>query len=230
LAAWWSGDVADLLASEPEAIVQRLAVRLVETHHLNRDTQLHAWRRQIVLLRTALDGCPSTWRILFEYPLLRVGRRIDAVLLTGHVIVVLEFKVGATSISLLDRQQTEDYALDLFDFHAGSRGHPVVPILVATEAQVLPPEWPLLWHGVTPVFAASAATAGVTAAGHCRTHPCDGAGIRDACVGSGTISTGADDRGGGDHAVQPAWGRGNRRGACRCWQSWAHHRCDTPCC
>ena len=160
MAAWWSGDVADLLASEPEAIVQRLAVRLVETHHLNRDTQLHAWRQQIVLLRTALDGCPSTWRILFEYPLLRLGRRIDAVLLTGHVIVVLEFKVGATSISLLDRQQTEDYALDLFDFHAGSRGHPVVPILVATEAQVLPPEWPLLWHGVTPVFAASAATLG----------------------------------------------------------------------
>ena len=55
MAAWWSGDVADLLASEPEAIVQRLAVRLVETHHLNRDTQLHAWRQQIVLLRTALQ-------------------------------------------------------------------------------------------------------------------------------------------------------------------------------
>jgi len=160
LAAWWSGDVADLLASEPEAIVQRLAVRLVETHHLNRDTQLHAWRQQIVLLRTALQGCPSTWRILFEYPLLRLGRRIDAVLLTGHVIIVLEFKVGATSISVLDRQQTEDYALDLFDFHAGSRAHPAVPILVATEAQAPPQQWPLLWHGVTPVFAASAATLG----------------------------------------------------------------------
>lgn len=34
MAAWWSGDVAELLATEPEAIVQRLAVRLVETHHL----------------------------------------------------------------------------------------------------------------------------------------------------------------------------------------------------
>ena len=155
MAAWWSGDVADLLAGEPEAIVRRLAVRLVETHHLNRDTQLHAWRQQIVLLRTALQGCPSTWRILFEYPLLRLGRRIDAVLLTGHVIIVLEFKVGATSISLLDRQQTEDYSLDLFDFHAGSRAHPVVPILVVTEARAVAAEWPLLWHGVTPVFATS---------------------------------------------------------------------------
>ena len=45
--AWWSGDVAELLTSEPETIVQRLALRLVETHYLNRDTQLHAWRQQI---------------------------------------------------------------------------------------------------------------------------------------------------------------------------------------
>jgi hypothetical protein len=168
LAAWWSGDAADLLASEPEAIVQRLAMRLVETHFINRDTQLHAWRQQIVVLRTALEGCPKTWRILFEYPLLRLGRRIDVVLLTRHVIIVLEFKVGATSISVLDRQQTEDYALDLFDFHAGSRAHPVVPILVATEAQAPPPEWPLLWHGVTPVFAASTATLSHTSLRLCR--------------------------------------------------------------
>ena len=130
--AWWSGDAAELLASEPETIVQRLAVRLVETHYLNRDTQLHAWRQQIVLLRTALRNCPGTWRVLFEYPLLRLGRRIDVVLLTAHAILVLEFKVGATSITTIDRQQTEDYALDLFDFHAESRAHPVVPILVAT--------------------------------------------------------------------------------------------------
>jgi hypothetical protein len=156
--AWWSGDAAELLASEPEAIVQCLAVRLVETHHLNRDTQLHAWRQQITLLRTALRNLPGTWRALFEYPLLRLGRRIDIVLLTGSAILVLEFKVGATTISTLDRQQTEDYALDLFDFHAGSRAHPVVPILVATQARAPVVQWPLLWHGVTQVFVASAAS------------------------------------------------------------------------
>jgi hypothetical protein len=158
LAAWWSGDVAELLANEPEAIVQRLAVRLVETHHLNRDTQLHAWRGQITLLQTALRDCPPTWRILFEYPLLRLGRRIDAVLLSDRAIIVLEFKVGAASVTALDCQQCEDYALDLFDFHSESREHPVVPVLVATEARPGPPIWPLLWYGVTPVFAASATT------------------------------------------------------------------------
>jgi hypothetical protein len=158
--AWWSGDEAELLANDPEAIVQRLAVRLVETHHLNRDTQLHAWRQQIALLRAALPGLPGTWRVLLEYPLLRLGRRIDAVALTEGAILVLEFKVGATSISVIDRQQTEDYALDLFDFHAESRAHPIVPILVATQAKVPALHWPLFWHGVTPVFVASAATLG----------------------------------------------------------------------
>jgi hypothetical protein len=158
--AWWSGDASELLAVAPEIIVQRLALRLVETHHLNRDTQLHAWRQQISLLRTVLSPTPGTWRVLFEYPLLRLGRRIDTVLLTQHGILVLEFKVGATAIGILDRQQTEDYALDLFDFHAESRSHPVVPILVATLAKPPAVQWPLLWHGVTPVFAASAATLG----------------------------------------------------------------------
>ena len=158
--AWWSGNAAELLANEAEAIVRRLALRLVEAHHLNRDTQLHAWRQQIALLRTALRGLPDTWRVLFEYPLLRLGRRIDTVLLTEAGILVLEFKVGATTISTLDRQQTEDYALDLFDFHAESRAHPVVPILVATQSRVPAVQWPLLWHGVTPVFVASAATLG----------------------------------------------------------------------
>lgn len=156
--AWWSGNATELLANDPEAIVQRLALRLVETHHLNRDTQLHAWRQQIVLLCATLRDLPGAWRILLEYPLLRLGRRIDAVLLCDRTIMVLEFKVGAATYVTLDRQQVEDYALDLFDFHAASRSHPVVPILVATHARPRAIDWPLLWHGVTPVFDASAMT------------------------------------------------------------------------
>ena len=159
--AWWSGDAADLLADAPEPIVERLALRLVETHHLNRDTQLLAWRQQIHFLRAALRDLPGTWRVLFEYPLLRLGRRIDAVLLTCGAILVLEFKVGATAITMLDRQQAEDYALDLIDFHAASRAHPIVPILVATQSTPPAAQWPLFWHGVTPVFTASAATLGM---------------------------------------------------------------------
>ncbi|HEY2617077.1 MAG TPA: DUF2075 domain-containing protein [Acetobacteraceae bacterium] len=139
-------------------IVGALSTRLVETHPLNRATQVQAWRAQITLLRQALEHSPGNWHLLFEYRLLRLGRRIDTVLLTDAVIMVLEFKVGASAFSNIDRQQVEDYALDLLDFHAESRRHPLVPILVATGAKPTAWHWPLLWHGVTQVFDASATT------------------------------------------------------------------------
>ena len=129
-----------------------LSVRLVETHPLNRATQIQAWRAEIDILQTALSHASAHWRLLLEYPLLRLGRRIDAVLLTDRCVLVLEFKVGSITFTNLDRQQVEDYALDILDFHSGSRAHPIVPILVATKGQPRPIEWPLIWHGVTQVF------------------------------------------------------------------------------
>lgn len=156
--AWWSGRVADFLASEPEAIVGALSTRLVEAHPLNRATQVEAWRAQITILRHAMRKSPRSWQLLLEYPLLRLGRRIDAVLLIKNAILVLEFKVGAAAFSNADRRQVDDYALDLFDFHAGSRNHPVVPVLVATDAQARTIDWPLFWHAVMPVLDASAAS------------------------------------------------------------------------
>jgi hypothetical protein len=152
--AWWSGDLTTLLAAPPEAIVQRLAVRLVETHHLNHAAQLIAWREQIPLLQAVARGLPGDWRVLLEYPLLRLGKRIDAVLLSDRAILVLEFKTADQT--RLAREQVEDYALDLLDFHAESRAHPVVPILVVMQGLPHPTNWPLLWHAVTPVLDATA--------------------------------------------------------------------------
>jgi hypothetical protein len=154
--AWWSGDLTTLLAAAPETIVQRLAVRLVETHHLNHAAQLTAWREQVGLLQATARGLPGTWRVLLEYPLLRLGKRIDAVLLSDRAILVLEFKTADQT--RLAREQVEDYALDLFDFHAESRAHPVVPILVVTQGQPHANDWPLLWHAVTPVLDATSRT------------------------------------------------------------------------
>jgi hypothetical protein len=154
--AWWSGTLKDFQASDPVAIVGVLSTRLVETHALNRETQIVAWRRQIAVLRDALVELPADCRLLLEYPLLRLGRRIDAVLVTRAAILVLEFKVGAGFVAEGDRRQVEDYALDLQDFHAGSLNQPIVPVVVATDAQVTLPQWPLCWHNVSSVFGANA--------------------------------------------------------------------------
>src|SRR5215510_14718171 len=56
------------------------------------------------------------WTILLEYPLYRLRRRIDLVILAGDTIVVVECKVGAKRFSAEDRRQVEEYALDLRDF------------------------------------------------------------------------------------------------------------------
>ncbi len=63
-----------------------------------------------------------------------MGRRIDAVVLVGPVVFVVEFKVGESTFDRAAMDQVWDYALDLKNFHEASHAASIVPILVATEA------------------------------------------------------------------------------------------------
>lgn len=159
-AAWWSGSVADFLAAEPHALLERLACAATRSFRVNEAAQLFAWEGQIAILRETLAALPQTreWWLLLEFEILRFRRRIDAVLLSQRGIFILEFKIGATSFTNDDRQQVADYALDLQDFHAGSRRHPILPILIATEAVAAIQRLPLAIPGVADVMDASAAT------------------------------------------------------------------------
>jgi hypothetical protein len=76
--------------------------------------------------------------MLLEYPLLRLQRRLDVVLLCGQRVVVIEFKIGAATFQPVDARQVEDYALDLRDFHEASHHLNIVPVLCATEAPAAP--------------------------------------------------------------------------------------------
>ncbi|MDD2796063.1 NERD domain-containing protein [Acidocella sp.] len=69
-----------------------MALRAIETHPTNREAQLRAWFWEIETLRAALANKPNNWRLLLEYPLIRLGRRMDAVLVTDRAILVIEFK------------------------------------------------------------------------------------------------------------------------------------------
>ncbi len=142
--AWWSASLSEFRQQLDIAIVEHLNVRLVEDHYTARANQLPVWRDTVKTLRAATCNMPGHWRLLLEYPLLRLGRRLDAVLICDNVIIVMEFKTN--EFNNIGRKQAEDYALDLRDFHAGSRGHPIVPILVASGKSPGPPAWPLLWN------------------------------------------------------------------------------------
>ena len=75
----------------------------------------------------------SEGRVIFEYDIPRLGKRIDVVLLLRGIIFCIEFKVGETRILEADVDQVLDYALDLKNFHTFSQEKVIVPILTATN-------------------------------------------------------------------------------------------------
>ncbi len=165
--AFWSGSVDTFLHTPAANITGTLAEAQIRHHRTSDATQLRAWEDTIALLRSALAPEPHTgaWHLLLEYPMLRLGRRADAILLTPAAIIVLEIKAGATAHTSADREQAEDYALDLADFQAGCRAHPIVPVLIATDAPPGSGTLPLLLTGtVASVIDASAATLRTTLA------------------------------------------------------------------
>ncbi len=106
--------------------------------------QTRAWSVLVPKLQGALiqlvEVRPEAreWTVLLEYPLYRLRRRIDLVILAGGVIVVVECKVGAYGFAAEDRRQVEEYALDLRDFHAASQDRGILPVLWSTEAEPVP--------------------------------------------------------------------------------------------
>ena len=101
--------------------------------------QTKAWARVVPKLQSILSPLLSVrpeaheWTVLLEYPLYRLRRRIDIVILAGGLILVIECKVGADGFTVEDRRQVEEYALDLRDFHAESHDRRIIPVLWNTE-------------------------------------------------------------------------------------------------
>lgn len=131
--AWYGASIHEFLIADPDAIVGRL---ILAGNHDSQQLQLDAWVRQVAILKECLGGLSGT--ILFEFTIPRLGRRIDAVLLIGTAVLVLEFKVGQKDFDHAAIEQVWDYALDLKNFHEASHRASIVPILVATEARSCP--------------------------------------------------------------------------------------------
>ena len=63
-----------------------------------------------------------------------MGKRADVVLISGGIVFVIEFKVGASNFEGHAIEQVHDYALDLKNFHRGSHEASILPVLIATKA------------------------------------------------------------------------------------------------
>lgn len=135
--AWYFETVPAFLASSIDSIVGRLSSAAEGSVE---KTQIDAWRQQSRILKDSISRALLTvpaidaGLILFEYPIPRMGGRIDTILVFPEAVIVLEFKVGERCFTREARDQVFDYALDLKNFHKPSRDAPIIPILVATEA------------------------------------------------------------------------------------------------
>jgi hypothetical protein len=128
----------------PEDVVGRLTTAAAERRLDPNPESVAAWFTTTELLRrvaSAVIACvpdSGSWQLCLEFELPRRRRRVDAVLLARDLIILVEVKAGSDAFTRAARWQIEQYALDLRDFHSGSRDRTIVPILVATSAAKSP--------------------------------------------------------------------------------------------
>ena len=127
--AYYAADVATFIGTTSDAILGGITANSAFAVD---PAQRDAWVIQIEVLKPALIGVEGT--IFLEFNVPRIGSRIDAVLISGPAIFVIEFKVGETDFKRDNLNQVWDYALDLKNFHKASHHAPIIPILVATHA------------------------------------------------------------------------------------------------
>ena len=128
--AYYSAALSGFCGATTDTVIGALTTN---SEYAVEPAQRDAWLSQIIILREALTN--STGTLFLEFNVPRIGSRIDAVLVSGAVIFVIEFKVGEEEYRRDHLNQVWDYALDLKNFHKASHSAPIIPILVATNAE-----------------------------------------------------------------------------------------------
>jgi hypothetical protein len=135
----YSSTLEQFLSVDPSSVLAALhSAVLADGFGRHWTAQTQAWQEELEVLRDAitqllaLNPAMRSCLLCLEYEIARRGRRIDAVVVTNHVVIVLEFKSVLVALDGAAQWQVREYALDLRDFHAGSAGIPIVPVLVTT--------------------------------------------------------------------------------------------------
>ncbi len=115
------------------------------------------WRLVVPLLQAALPRVAVLlgWVVALDVRLLRLRRRVDAVVITDRAVLALLIRPEAGGFQSADRLMAEDAALDLADFHSGCRGLPVIPVLLVPDGARAQFQPPLALAGAAPVVEAT---------------------------------------------------------------------------
>ena len=129
--AYYSAPLSDFLQQSTNEILG-----IIHTNDSFAETtiqQSNTWETEVTILKDQLRNLPDG-RIIFEYTIPRMGKRVDVVVLTHNIVFLLEFKCGDTEYRQSTYDQVYDYALDLRNFQKESHDKLLVPIMISTRA------------------------------------------------------------------------------------------------
>ena len=130
--AYYSNKIDQFLNDSVSSIIGELSM-----NHSNRsldELQTNAWKKQIEILKDQLNGLQG--QIYFEFTIPRMGKRVDNIVIVKDSAFIIEFKVGDGGYEKYAIEQVIDYTIDLKNFHEGSHFVKLIPILVATNAEI----------------------------------------------------------------------------------------------
>jgi hypothetical protein len=131
LRSYYSATIAEFLQQSDSEILG-----IIHSNDISAETtiqQSNTWESEVQILKDQLRLF-SDGRIIFEYTIPRMGKRVDTVVLYKNIVFLLEFKVGDKEYRQSTYDQVYDYALDLRNFQKESHNKLIVPIMVSTNA------------------------------------------------------------------------------------------------
>ena len=135
LRSYYSASIADFLRQSDREILG-----IIHANDISAETtiqQSNTWESEITILKDQLRAF-SDGRIIFEYTIPRMGKRVDAVVLYKNIVFLLEFKVGDCEYRESTYDQVYDYALDLRNFQKESHNKLLACLMISTRAPAQP--------------------------------------------------------------------------------------------
>ena len=132
LRCYFSNSISEFLRLSKSEILG-----IIHANNISADTKIqqsNTWSEEVDILKEQLSTL-TDGRIIFEYTIPRMGKRVDVVILYRNIVFLLEFKCGDTEYRQSTYDQVYDYAQDLQCFQKESHNKLLVPIIVSTKAE-----------------------------------------------------------------------------------------------
>lgn len=132
LRSYYSATIEEFLRQSDREILG-----IIHANDISAETRIqqsNTWESEITILKDQLRAF-SDGRIIFEYTIPRMGKRVDTVVLYRNIVFLLEFKVGDKDYRESTYDQVYDYALDLRNFQKESHNKLLVPMMISTKAE-----------------------------------------------------------------------------------------------